>query len=230
MPDHDELLRILRGMDSPDVAAGRPAAAEAIAAAESALDAAFPPSYRRFLETLGWLEAEGREVFGIGDGREPEVVAHSREWRGEQGVPGRAVIVEIDTLEGDPIGFVPDAADAGAEPPVWRWEHGRAVGVAADFADYLAAVAEGLVADRADARPAPVFDPPWGQRRAGGVVAADRKEVKVAGTLVQRIKYDGVSVAALVTELNARRIPARHLPRWTTDAVREAYEAWKDRY
>jgi hypothetical protein len=227
MPEYHELLRMLRGMDSPEVSAGRPARAGAVADAESALGIVFPPRYRRFLETLGWVEVQGREVFGIAD--EPEVVAHSREWRGVQGVPARAVIVEVDALEGDPVGFVPDQADAGAEPPLWRWEPGRAVRVAADFGDYLAVLAQGLVAQRNDAA-APLFDPPWGQRREGGSVVADRKEVKVAGMLVQRIKYDGVSPAAVAGELNARRIPARRLPGWTAAAVREAYEAWKDRY
>lgn len=230
MPDFDALLTLLRGMESPEVSVGRPASAAAIAAAESSLDVRFPPRYRRFLERLGWVAVAPQEVFGIGPGDEPEVVAQSRAWRGANGVPGRAVILEVDDLESEPVGFVPDDVDPAAEPPIWRWEDGRAVRIASDFADYLAAVAAPIVGEAKEALPGPAFDPPWGYRRTGGTLAVDRKEAKLAGMLVQRVKYDGVSVSALTEELNARRIPARGLPQWTAAAVREVYEGWKDRY
>lgn len=229
MLDFDALLTILRGMESPDVTAGRPASAAAIAASESSLDVRFPPGYRRFLETLGWVDVEGREVFGVGPGDASDVVAHTREWRGMNGVPSRAVIVEIDSLEGGPVGFVPDDADAAAEPPIWRWDHENAIRIAMDFADYLSDVAAPMVAGKEEA-PGPVFDPPWGQRRTGDTLGVDRKEIKRAGMVVQRVAYDGVSLAAVVAELNGRRIPARGLPQWTVAAVREVYEAWKNRY
>jgi hypothetical protein len=124
---------------------------------------------------------------------------------------------------------VPDETDAAAEPSLWRWEHENAVRIATDFSDYLAAVAASVVAVKEQA-PGPMFDPPWGQRRTGDTVGIDRKEVKLAGVVVQRVAYDDVSLAAVAMELNGRRIPARGLPQWTVAAVREVYEAWKNRY
>ena len=226
---YDALLSTLRATSDDDLTAGQPASADAIARAERDLGVTFPPQYRRFLATFGELAVAPREVFGIHASEPGQVVTQSLLYRGEEGVPDRAVVVEIDGVEGAPIGFVP-GADAAVEPPVHRWEPERAVPIAADFADYLANVAGGIVARAPESPPGRIFDPPWGQMRSGGGVSADRKEVKVAYTIVQRIKYDGVSFAMLVRELNTRRVPARTLAEWSVDAAREAYDAWKDRY
>ena len=110
-----------------------------------------------------------------------------------------------------------------------RWgDHGATV-VANNFADYLTSLVEDILPRGAGAS-VHTFDPAWGLRRVGSALVTDRKEVKLAYTLVQRVKYDGVSFATLVQELNSRRIPARGLREWTIEAAREAYETWKDRY
>jgi hypothetical protein len=224
---YDELLDRLRTTDA-DCWTGEPGSAEAIRAAELRLGVTFPPSYRRFLEVLGSAEAGGREVFGLSAPGEPQVVTESVQHRAEQLAPPTAVVIEIDVVEGTPVGFVPPGD--GSEPAIVRWDGDRAVPIATDFEDYLSSLAGEVLPAQADTSAAPAFDPPWGQRRVDGGVEADRKEVKLAYTLVQRIKYDGVSWAQLVKELNSRRIPARGLGVWTAELAREAYEAWKDRY
>jgi hypothetical protein len=228
MTQYDNLLDRLRTSVSDDFSAGEPASADEIDEAEHRLQVSFPRSYRRFLEVLGALDVPPCEVFGAGAAGEFPVVEESVRWRAEGLVPAKAVVIEIDGVEGDPVGFVPSAD--GAEPAIVRWEAGGATPIATDFGDYLSNLVGELPPPKRDASAARVFDPPWGQRRAGGSVEADRKEVKVAYTLVQRIKYDGVSLAQLVRELNSRRTPARGLPEWTAEAAREAYESWKDRY
>lgn len=225
---YDDLLERLRTALSDDFSPGEPASADEIDRAENRLQVSFPRSYRRFLEVLGALDVPPAEVFGGGAAGEFPVVEESLRWRAEGVVPATAVVIEIDGVEGDPVGFVPSAD--GAEPAIVRWEAGGATPIATDFGDYLSNLVGDLLPPESDASAAPIFDPPWGQRRAGGSVEADRKEVKVAYTLVQRIKYDGISLAQLVRELNSRRIPARGLAEWTVAAAREAYESWKDRY
>lgn len=227
---YDALLSTLRATAHEDVTTAAPASAESIARAEAELGVAFPPQYRRFLESLGALDVAPREVYGIEGSGVASVVAETLRWRGTDGMPAGAVVLEVDGVEGAPIGFVSGASDAAPEPPIQRWEPHGAVSIAVDFADYLAAVAEEVVPSAAEAPPGRAFDPPWGQMRSGGAISVDRKEAKLAYTIVQRIKYDGVSWAKLVDELNTRRIPARKLPAWTVDAAKEAYEAWKDRY
>lgn len=228
MTQYEDLLNRLRTSVSVDFSAGEPADADEIDEAEHRLQVSFPRSYRRFLEVLGALDVPPCEVFGAGAAGEFPVVEESLRWREEGVVPARAVVIEIDGVEGDPVGFVPSAD--GSEPEIVRWEAGRATRIATDFGDYLSNLLGEMLPPERDASTARIFDPPWGQRRAGGAVESDRKEVKVAYTLVQRIKYDGVSLAQLVRELNSRRIPARGLPEWTVEAAREAYESWKDRY
>lgn len=228
MIQYDALLHGLRTSTSDDFSAGRPASAGAIAEAESRLEVRFPLSYRRFLEVLGSLEVPPREVFGLDSSGDLSVVAQSVQWRGERGAPATAVVIEADGVDGDPVGFAPSAD--GEEPPVVRWELDRTIAIATGFGDYLADLVADVLPVGRDTSAVRVFDPPWGQRRLGGRVEADRKEVKLAYTLVQRIKYDGVSLAKLVQELNSRRIPARGLREWTIEAAREAYEMWKDRY
>jgi len=228
MTQYNDLLNRLRTSESDDFSAGEPASADEIAQAEHRLQVSFPRSYRRFLEVLGALDVPPTEVIGAGAAGELPVVGESLRWRDEGVVPATAVVVEIDGVEGDPVGFVPSAD--GAEPAIVRWGADRATPIATDFGDYLSNLIGDLLPAESDAAAAPVFDPPWGQRRAGGSVEADRKEVKLAYTLVQRIKYDGVSLAQLVRELNSRRVPARGLTEWTVEAAREAYESWKDRY
>jgi hypothetical protein len=228
MIPYDDLLSQLRSSVSDDFSPGEPASADEIANAEHRLQVSFPRSYQRFLEVLGALDVPPVEVFGAGAAGQFPVVEESLRWRDEGVVPSTAVVIEIDGVEGDPVGFVPSAD--GAEPAIVRWEAGRATPIATDFGDYLSNLVGELMPPDRDPSAARVFDPPWGQRRAGGSVEADRKEVKVAYTLVQRIKYDGISLAQLVRELNSRRIPARGLPEWTVEAAREAYESWKDRY
>jgi hypothetical protein len=225
---YDDLLIRLRSSVSDDFSPGEPASADEIADAEHRLQVSFPRSYRRFLEVLGALDVPPVEVFGAGRAGVFPVVEESQRWREEGVVPATAVVIEIDGVEGDPVGFVPSAD--GAEPEIVRWEAGGATRIATDFGDYLSNMLGELLPPDRDAPAARIFDPPWGQRRAGGSVEADRKEVKVAYTLVQRIKYDGVSLAQLVRELNSRRVPARGLREWTAEAAREAYKSWKDRY
>lgn len=188
----------------------------------------FPLSYRHFLEVLGDLEVPPREVFGISSSGNFSVVAQSVLWHSERGIPATAVVIEVDEVEGDPVGFIPSAH--GAEPPIVRWEQDRATPIAIDFGDYLAALVQDVLPLEMNTSAGRTFDPPWGQRRVGGTVEVDRKEVKLAYTLVQRIKYDGVSFAKRVEELNSRRIPVRGLREWTIEAAREAYETWKSRY
>ncbi len=228
MTQYDHLLNRLRTSVSSDFSAGEPASADEIEQAEHRLQVSFPRSYRRFLEVLGALDVPPIEVFGAGGAGELPVVEESLRLRAEGVVPGTAVVIEIDGVEGDPVGFLPSAD--GAEPEIVRWEPGRARRVATSFGDYLANLAGELLPPERDPSAARIFNPPWGQRRAGGSVEADRKEVKVSYTLVKRIKYDGISLAQLVREMNSRRIPARGLPEWTVEAAREAYESWKDRY
>ncbi|HST59334.1 MAG TPA: SMI1/KNR4 family protein [Longimicrobium sp.] len=227
IPYHD-LLHRLRASSSGDFSAGNPASAGAIAEAESRLGVRFPLSYRRFLEVLGELEVPPREVFGITSSGDFSVVAQSVLWRNERVIPATAVVIEVDGMEGDPVGLIPSAN--GAESPIVRWEQDRATPIAIDFGDYLAALVEDVLPVGTNTSAARTFDPPWGQRRVGGSVEVDRKEVKLAYTLVQRIQYDGVSFAQLVQELNSRRIPVRGLREWTVEAAKEAYETWKDRY
>lgn len=227
IPYHD-LLQRLRSSITGDFSVGEPASAAAIAEAEFHLEVRFPKSYRDFLEVLGALEGSSRQVFGIEAAGVLSVVAESEKCRAERVVPATAVVIEIDDVGGDPVGFVPSAD--GAEPTIVRWEGPAFTPIATDFADYLSGLVEDVLPAEGNASAATIFDPPWGQRRVGGSVEAHRKEVKVAYTLVQRIKYDGVSFAQLVRELNTRRVPARDLGEWTVEAAQEAYESWKDRY
>jgi hypothetical protein len=228
MIQYDDLLHRLRTSTPDDFSVGEPASAGAIAEAEFRLEVSFPPSYRRFLEVLGGLQAPPCEVFGLGSSGELSVVAQSVRWRGKSGVPARAVVIGVDELEVAPVGFVPPPN--GAEPPILRWEQDRTLPIATDFRDHLASLAADVLPAEKGTSAVRVFDPPWGQRRLSGAVQVDRKEVKLAYTLVQRIQYDGVSFAQLVQELNSRRMPARGLREWTIEAAREAYETWKDRY
>lgn len=226
MTQYDDLLHTLRTSVSDDVSAGQPAGPDAIIEAEIRLEVSFPRSYRRFLEVLGSLDAP-REIFGLPFVGQFTVVEESLRYRAEGVVPARAVVIENDLVEGDPVGYVPSGD--GAEPAIVRWEEGRATPIAVDFADYLISLAEEVLPAESDTSAARAFDPPWGQRRVGGSLEADRKEVKVAYTLVQRIQYEGVSFAQLVRELNSRGIRARGLE-WTVQAAREAFDSWKDRY
>jgi hypothetical protein len=228
MIQYHDLLHCLRAFSSDDVSAGKPASAGAIEEAESSLGVSFPLSYRRFLEVLGELELPQFEMFGVSSSGHPSVVAQSVLWRGERGIPATAVVIGFDEIEGDPVGLIPSAN--GAEPPIVRWEQDRATPLTMDFGDYLATLVEDVLPVGPNTSAARTFDPPWGQRRVGGTVGVDRKEVKLAYTLVQRIKYDGVSFAKLVQELNSRRISVRGIREWTIESAQEAYETWKDRY
>ncbi|HEX8209404.1 MAG TPA: SMI1/KNR4 family protein [Longimicrobium sp.] len=120
MIQYEDLLNRLRTSVSDDVSAGEPVSADEIAEAEHRLQVSFPRSYRRFLEVLGALDVPPVEVFGAGAAGVFPVVEESVRWRDEGVVPATAVVIEIDGVEGDPVGFVPSAD--GAEPAIVRWE------------------------------------------------------------------------------------------------------------
>jgi hypothetical protein len=98
---------------------------ELVAAAESALGVALPPSYRRFVETLGAGNIGSFEVYGLisqpFDGPIPDAVwATLTSRRGPSQLPPSMVVIGDDGMGGE---YVLDTAK-GPEPPVEVWYGG----------------------------------------------------------------------------------------------------------
>jgi hypothetical protein len=123
----ERLIELVRGND--DIANHADGCdAGAMTAAESALGAAFPPSYRRLIEEFGTWDIAGEEFLGVY--RTPATgvkllgsVAETLDARSRYGMPSDLIVVMFDGM-GDLVVLDSSRVDQEGEYPVLVWNPG----------------------------------------------------------------------------------------------------------
>ncbi|UUS32420.1 MULTISPECIES: SMI1/KNR4 family protein [Streptomyces] len=123
----ERLIELVRGND--DIANHADGCdAGTMAAAESALGAAFPPSYRRLIEEFGTWDIAGEEFLGVYQTLAMGVkllgsVAETLDARSKYGMPSDLIVVMFDGMGGLVV-LDPSHVDQEGEYPVLVWNPG----------------------------------------------------------------------------------------------------------